>query len=129
MRKFADRYNLGNVPQKSPLRNVLNVATESGSGIEITKNYILYQLGRKGSNPMWKYKGSKGDKASKKESFAVALVQEIEALAQNAEYLVQSICEDPTTEDIQSVHVRLMQLYLGNLARYQAFLAYKGSNN
>ena len=127
MRELADSYNLAGVREKAPFRNVLNVATESGSGIEVTKNYIRYQLGRSGSNQMWR------DKADSDESFAVALVREIEKLSKDAEYVVQSIYEDPESEldkeDIQRVHLRLMQLYLGNLARYQAFLAYERRNN
>ena len=127
MRELADSYNLARVREKSPFRNVLNVATESASGIEVTKNYIRYQLGRSGSNQMWR------DKANGNESFAVALVREIEALVKDAEDVVQSIYEDPESEldkeDIQRVHLRLTQLYLGNLARYQAFLAYERRNN
>ena len=125
MQEFADGYNLAS--EKSPFRNVLNVATESGSGIEVTKNYIRYQLGRSGSNRMWRDTGN-GDK-----SFAVALVEEIEALANDATEIVQSIKKEAESEtdkeEIQRVHLRLMQLYLGNLARYQAFLANERGNN
>lgn len=123
MQKLAASYNLADVREKSPFRNVLNVSTESGSGIEVTKNYIHYQLGRSGSNRMWR------DTGNRDKSFAVALVQEIKALANDAKDIVQSINEDPESEsgkeDIQRVHLRLMQLYLGNLARYQTFLAYE----
>ena len=66
-------------------------------------------------------------------SFAVALVREIEVLAEDAKEIVQSIGEDPESdsgkEQIQRVHLRLMQLYLGNLARYQVYLANEGRNN
>ena len=124
MQEFADSYNLADVREKSPFRNVLNVATESGSGIEVTKNYICYQLGRSGANRMWRETGNGG------ENFAVALVEEIKALAEDAKDIVQCVGEDPNTASgkdcIQRVHLRLMQLYLGNLARYQAYLANKG---
>ena len=119
MQEMARGYNLRN--EKSPFRNVLNVATEPGSGIEVTKNYIRYQLGRSGSNRMWS-DTSGGDK-----NFAVALVDEIDALSKNAEEIVKTMGEDPNKESgkdrLQQVHLRLMQLYLGNLARYQVFLA------
>ena len=119
MRGLAESYNLRN--ERSPFRNVLNVATDLGSGIEVTKNYIRYQLGRSGANRMW------SDTAGGKVSFAVALVEEIEALGEDAKNIVESIGEDPTTDSgkdrVQQVHLRLMQLYLGNLARYQVFLA------
>ena len=127
MQKLAGNYNLADVREKSPFRNVLNVATESGSGIEVTKNYIRYQLGRSGANPMWR------DTADRDESFAVALVEEIEALSNDATAIVQSIKKEAELEtdkeDIQRVHLRLMQLYLGNLSRYQAFLAYERGDN
>ena len=113
MQEFADSYDLADVREKSPFRNVLNVATESGSGIEVTKNYIRYQLGRSGANRMW------SSTAGRDDSFAVALVKEIDKLGKDAEDIVKEIDKDRT----QQVHLRLMQLYLGNLARYQAFLA------
>ena len=125
MQELAESYNLRN--ERSPFRNVLNVATDPGSGIEVTKNYIRYQLGRSGANRMW------SDTAGGNMSFAVALVKEIEALGKNAKDIVQLIGEDPTTdsgkERTQQVHLRLMQLYLGNLARYQVFLANEGGNS
>ena len=125
MQKMAESYNLRN--ERSPFRNVLNVATDPGSGIEVTKNYIRYQLGRSGANRMW------SDTAGGDVSFAVALVKEIEALGKDAEGIVQSIGEDPNTDlgkdRIQRVHLRLMQLYLGNLARYQVFLANERRHN
>ena len=119
MQRIARGYNLRN--ERSPFRNVLNVATEPGSGIEVTKNFIRYQLGRAGSNRMWS-DTSGGDK-----NFAVALVGEIDALGKDAEQIVEALGEDPNSGSgkalLQQVHFRLMQLYLGNLARYQVFLA------
>lgn len=127
MQEFADSYDLADVREKSPFRNVLNVATESGSGVEVTKNYIRYQLGRSGANRMW------SGTAGRDESFAVALVKEIDKLGEDAEDIVKKIDEDPNKDAdkdrIQQVHLRLMQLYLGNLARYQAFLANERGNN
>lgn len=121
MQKVAESYKLGKY-EHSQFRNVLNVATESGSGIEVTKNYIRYQLGRKESGDIWRAVAN-GDK----KPFAVALVEKIEALNQNAENVVKSMGEDMNTdsgkESLQQAHLRLMRLYLGNLARYQVFLA------
>lgn len=133
MQKFAGNYDLADVREKSPFRNVLNVATESGSGVEVTKNYIRYQLGRSGANRMW------SNTARRDESFAVALVKEIDTLGKDAEDIIKKVDEDLNKDAdkdknvdkdrIQKVHLRLMQLYLGNLARYQAFLANKRGNN
>lgn len=125
MQEFADSYNLSN--ERSPFRNVLNVATDPGSGIEVTKNYIRYQLGRRGANRMWQ------DTAGGDTTFATALVEKIDALATDAETILKSVATDPEKEldekQIQKVHLKLMQLYLGNLARYQAYLANEGGNN
>ena len=125
MQKLAKSYNLRN--ERSPFRNVLNVATDPGSGIEVTKNYIRYQLGRSGANRMW------SDTTGGDVSFAVALVKEIEALSKDAEDIVKKIDEDPNKDAnkdrIQQVHLRLMQLYLGNLARYQTYLANERRDN
>ena len=125
MQEMVKGYNLQS--EKSPFRNVLNVATEPGSGIEVTKNYIRYQLGRSGANQMWR------DTAGGDKNFAVTLVGEIDALSKNAEEIVKAIGEDPNTESgkdqLQQIHLRLMQLYLGNLARYQVFLANEKGNS
>ena len=124
MQRIARGYNLRN--ERSPFRNVLNVATEPGSGIEVTKNFIRYQLGRSGSNRMW------SDTSGGNKNFAVALVDEIDALGKDAKQIVEAMNEDPNTgsgkELLQQVHFRLMQLYLGNLARYQVFLANEEGN-
>ncbi|MCE2401147.1 hypothetical protein J4G08_09700 [Candidatus Poribacteria bacterium] len=123
MQELADSYNLSN--ERSPFRNVLNVATDPGSGIEVTKNYIRYQLGRRGANRMWQ------DTADGDTTFATALVEKIEELSTDAENIVKSIDSNnpPNKDQIQKVHLRLMQLYLGNLARYQVYLAKEGGNN
>lgn len=125
MQKLAKSYNLRN--ERSPFRNVLNVATDPGSGIEVTINYIRYQLGRSGANRMW------SDTAGGDTTFAAALVKEIQELASDAETIVKSIADDsdadPDKTQVHKVHLRLMQLYLGNLARYQAYLANEGGNN
>jgi len=127
MRKLADRYHLENVKERSPFRNVLNVATDPGSGIEVTKNYIRYQLGRRGANRMWQ------DTAGGDTTFATALVEKIDALSTDAEKILKSVIQDsdkePEKNQIQKVHLKLMQLYLGNLARYQTYLANERSDN
>lgn len=117
MQEMARGYNLRN--ERSPFRNVLNVATEPGGGIEVTKNFIRYQLGRSGANRMW------SDTSGGEKNFAVALVNAIDGLGKAAEEVVKKIGENPDTDKdrLHQVHCRLMQLYLGNLARYQVFLA------
>lgn len=121
MQGLACSYNLQNVSEKSPFRNVLNVSTELGSDVEVTKNFIRYQLGRSGSNRMWSTPVVEG------KSFAVALVSKIENLSTDADGIVEQmeirlgIGLDSSWK--QKVHRKLMQLYLGYLARHQVYLA------
>ena len=127
MQEMADNYKLGDVSERSPFRNVLDVATDPGSGIEVTKNFIRYQLGRRGANRMW---GNTFDG----KNFAVALVSEIDALREVAKTIVDKMKKRLKTELddlwLQRVHRRLMQLYLGNFVRYQAYLSKdKGKND
>ena len=132
MQEMAKGYNLRD--ERSPFRNVLNVATDPGSGIEVTKNFILYQLGRTGANPNWQNFFSGSDKRFEDKKFAVALVDEIDGLSKDAQAVLKEVDVNPSTdsykEQLQQVHRRLMQLYLGYLVRYQAFLAKekKGGN-
>lgn len=118
MQEMAKAYNLRDA--HSPFRNVLNVATDAASGIEVTKNFIRYQLGRSGTNRMW-------SSTVNRKKFAVALVEAIDDLRDEAKVVVERIGKRLETELedawLQRVHVRLMQLYLGNLVRYQVFLA------
>ena len=118
--KDGENYELGDVRERSPFRNVLDVATDPGSGIEVTKNFIRYQLGRRGANRMW------GETFNGK-NFAVALVDKIDALREVSKTIVEKMNKHLETELddawLQRVHQRLMQLYLGNLVRYQVFLA------
>ena len=126
MREMADDYNLAG--ERSPFRNVLNVAVDPTSDVEITKNYILYQLGRgqrqgQDNESPWRKTG-KGNK-----KFGLALVDTINGLDQNSKQVVENMGEDPNTDSgkrlLQLAHRRLMQLYLGNLIRYQVYLTFE----
>ena len=118
MQKMARNYDLRN--ERSPFRNVLDVATDPGSGVEVTKNFIRYQLGRSGANRIW-------SNTFDGKNFAVALVDKIDTLREISKTVVEKMNERLETELddawLQRVHQRLMQLYLGNLVRYQVFLA------
>ena len=124
MQKMARNYDLRN--ERSPFRNVLDVATDPGSGIEVTKNFIRYQLGRSGANRIW---GNTFDG----KNFAVALVDKIDALREVSKTIVEkmNIRLKAELDDtwLQRIHQRLMQLYLGNLVRYQVFLANEKGDN
>ena len=118
MQKMAKNYDLRN--ERSPFRNVLDVATDPASGIEVTTNFIRYQLGRSGANRIW-------SNTFEGKNFAVALVEKIQGLRGVSKTIVENMGKrlDTELDDswLQRVHKRLMQLYLGNLVRYQVFLA------
>lgn len=120
MQKMADNYNIAG--DKSPYRNVLNVAVDPASDVEVTQNFIRYQLGRDQKSP-WRKTAGEGKK------FGLALVDVISSLANDAMEIIKEIGEDIETEQgkqrKQEVHCRLMQLYLGNLVRYQVYVTYR----
>ncbi|RKU14636.1 hypothetical protein C6503_14985 [Candidatus Poribacteria bacterium] len=120
MQKMADNYNIAG--DKSPYRNVLNVAVDPASDVEVTKNFILYQLGRDQRSP-WRNTDNEGEK------LGLALVDAIKKLDNNAKLVVKNIGRNPETDKelVQQAHRRLMQLYLGNLVRYQVYLTFKAS--
>ncbi|MXV75043.1 hypothetical protein F4Z99_12330 [Candidatus Poribacteria bacterium] len=120
MQKMADNYNIAG--DKSPYRNVLNVAVDPASDVEVTKNFILYQLGRDQRSP-WRNTDNEGKK------LGLALVDAIKKLDSNAKLVVKNIGRNPETDKelVQQAHRRLMQLYLGNLVRYQVYLTFKAS--
>ena len=116
MQEMANNYKIAG--DKSPYRNVLNVAVDPASDVEVTKNFILYQLGRDQRSP-WRKTNNEGKK------FGLTLVDTIAGLNENAKSVVKNIDGDPETDKelVQRVHRRLMQLYLGNLVRYQVYLS------
>ena len=54
MQKIANKFNIKQVKERSPFKNLLSVATEPTSSLEVIKNYIRYQAGRKESSKVWK---------------------------------------------------------------------------
>ena len=126
MQQIAKEYNLAG--ERSPFRNVLNVAVDPASDVEVTKNYILYQLGRgkkhgRDQESPWRKMGKEN------KSFGLTLVDIIKGLDSNAKQVVEKIGKDPNTDSgkfwLQLAHRRLMQLYLGNLVRFQVYLTFE----
>ncbi|RAM51044.1 MAG: hypothetical protein C6Y22_11695 [Hapalosiphonaceae cyanobacterium JJU2] len=125
IRKISKDFSIASKDKKSPFRNVLAVATDSSSSLEVIKNYIRYQVGRSGSSPIW-------TTLKDKELFAKAVVQDLDSLNQDAQTILMRIRKDipkghvlePYLEDNQNrerikkhIHLKLVQLYLGYLAR------------
>ncbi|MDJ0798943.1 MAG: hypothetical protein QNJ51_19340 [Calothrix sp. MO_167.B12] len=124
--KIAKKFSIANQNEKSPFRNVLSVATESGSSVEVVKNFIKYQVGRKGSSDIWKLK-------KEQELFAAAVISDIEILLnEDTEEIIEklrknieknnslnSYVDNPSNQKElkRKIHLKLTQLYLGYLAR------------
>ncbi|MBD2364638.1 hypothetical protein H6G36_26275 [Anabaena minutissima FACHB-250] len=124
IKDIAIKFSIAQKDKKSPFRNVLAVATESSSSVEIIKNYIRYQVGRSGSSPIWKT--SKDSKL-----FATAVVEYIDNLYHDAQKIVEILRRFVRDGDLHSyletfenqeqlkknIHLKLTQLFLGYLAR------------
>ncbi|KAB8331436.1 hypothetical protein SD80_023270 [Scytonema tolypothrichoides VB-61278] len=137
VRKISRDFSIASKDKKSPFRNVLAVATDSGSSLEVIKNYIRYQVGRSGSSPIW-------TTLKDKELFAKAVVQDLDNLIQDAQAILTRIRKDipkdhalePYLEDNQNrerlkkdIHLKLVQLYLGYLAREHTALVGESTLN
>lgn len=125
IQNIAKKFAIASKDKKSPFRNVLAVATDSSSSLEVIKNYIRYQVGRSGSSPIWKT-------STDNKLFATAVVEDINSLSENAQKILTSIREEiPNSNDLSPyldntqnqekmkkyLHLKLTQLYLGYLAR------------
>lgn len=90
--KIATEYKIADEDKKSPFRNVLAVAVEPSSSLEIIKNYIRYQVGR-GSNasPIWSLRGGKDQKL-----FAQELVNALDNLSEDVDQILARVRESLT---------------------------------
>jgi len=123
--RIAKKFSIASKDKKSPFKNVLAVATDSSSSLEVIKNYIRYQIGRKDSSPIWKA-------PKDQELFAMALVKELENLNDDVTKILQRLrkaipksnpLESYLTDSLnrekieRNIHLKIAQLYLGYLAR------------
>jgi hypothetical protein len=88
MQEITDKFQIKQVKERSPLKNVLNTATDTTSSIEVIKNYIRYQVGRKDASKIWKLQ--KIDNGEK-QIFANAVIEQINDLNENIEKIVNAI--------------------------------------
>ncbi|MHC5934112.1 hypothetical protein [Nostoc sp.] len=122
---ISEKFSIATEDKKSPFRNVLSVAISPNSSIGIVKLFIKCQIGKSGSSPIW-------SKKIGNELFATALVCEIEQLTEDANNIVKNIRKsipknNPLNNYVDNVqnlkeltkeiHFKLVQLYLGYLAR------------
>jgi hypothetical protein len=141
MQEMTKKFEIKQVKERSPFKNVLIVATEQTSSLEVIKNYIRYQAGRKESSKIWKLEVVTNDK---KQIFAAAVVEQISNLSINLQAIFDSIYtsleqeielldnDSVKREHLelikqylqaneqhfrQSIYLNLVQLYLGYLGR------------
>ncbi|MBE9055745.1 hypothetical protein [Sphaerospermopsis sp. LEGE 08334] len=88
MQEMAKNFDIKQVKERSPLKNVLTTATDPTSSIEVIKNYIRYQVGRKDASKIWKLEKIEN---GKKEIFAHAVINQIDGLISNINNIFQSI--------------------------------------
>ncbi|MBE9122520.1 hypothetical protein IQ269_17370 [Tychonema sp. LEGE 07199] len=88
MQRIALEFKIEQVKERSPFKNVLVVATETTSSLEVIKNYIRYQVGRQQSSKIWKLERTDN---GKKQIFADAVVLQINELANNFQKIIDSI--------------------------------------
>lgn len=123
--RIAKKFSIATKDKKSPFKNVLAVATDSSSSLEVIKNYIRYQIGRKDSSPIWKI-------FNEQDMFAIALVKELDNLNEDVTKILQKLRRNiPKSNPLESyltdsqnrekiernIHLKIAQLYLGYLAR------------
>ncbi|NJN89601.1 MAG: hypothetical protein HC878_03975 [Leptolyngbyaceae cyanobacterium SL_5_14] len=152
IQRIAKEFKIAEKDKRSPFRNVLAVAVESTSSLEIIKNYIRYQVGRgNNSSPIWSLKQNQ-------KLFAEALVDSLDALKQNSEQILKCIedsCQESKNKDESSeietqqekilldylqdsqrrinlqreLHLELAKLYLGYLTREHTALVGEQKEN
>lgn len=147
--RIAKKFKIQDIKEKSPIKNVVAAATEPVTSLEVIKNFIRYQVGRKNASQIWKIKESE----NKNSVFADAVVNDLDGLANNCKRIIDFIetdisksLEDKNLPDmekdrlnalkeylqankntvIQSLHLRLARLYLGYLSREHTALAKNG---
>jgi hypothetical protein len=123
MQDMAKNFGIEKTDEKSPFKNVVNVATDPTSSLEVIKTYIRSQVGRSGSSPIWKV-------IKDKKLFAAAVVEQINSLEKDAQQILENI-ESHLSKDSHlytyfkkdeaklknELHLKLTQLYLGYLSR------------
>ncbi len=92
--------------EESQFRNLVRVA-DSTESTEAIKNFLRYQTGRDN-------KWGRG-----KNSLAENIINDIDDLLKEK---ATNIATDANTEDIKSIHIKLIRLYLGYGARHLKYL-------
>jgi hypothetical protein len=134
---LSDKFSIGSEDKKSPFRNVLSTAVSADTSIATITLFIQCQIGKSGASPIW-------SKKIGNDIFAIELVEELDILLECAEKIVESVrksipknnplnqyVDDPTNKKklIKEIHLKLIQMYLGHLARKHTALVGEASLN
>jgi len=149
--RIAKKFDIQKVKEKSPIKNVVAAATEPITSLEVIKNFIRYQVGRKNASEIWKLKVEENE--NKIKLFTDAIVGDLDSLATNCKRIIDAIEKDISknlaangladiekerlnnlqeylqsnkSAVIRSLHLRLARLYLGYLSREHTALVKKG---
>ena len=125
LRDSSDQFKIGEKADKrSPLRNVLNVATDASSSLEVIKVFIRYQAGRKEGSEVWKiYKDGRSfaevttDRLDQLNEDATQILKRVEVSLPDNHPLTSYFQTPEYQRDIEDLHLKLAQLYLGYLVR------------
>jgi hypothetical protein len=117
LQELALDYDIGKVIERSPLKNVLSVATDIDADPEEVINFIRYQLGRSTRNQIWALPSKSGNRPV----FAEELIKRIEALSSKAAEVAKEN-EVASSSRQPMIHLKLIRLYLGYLGRYHTYL-------
>jgi hypothetical protein len=148
VRAISKKFKIEKIDERSPIKNVVTAATESITSLEVIKNFIRYQAGRKNASDIWKLK----DPENVNSLFADEVVNNLNSLANNCKAVLDvievNISKSLEAEDISeleierlkaleqylqankgmilhSTHLRLARLYLGYLSREHTALVKK----
>ncbi len=148
IRDIAKKFEIKKINERSPIKNVVAAATETTTSLEVIKNFIRYQAGRKNASEIWKLRNSENTNSL----FADAVVSDLNSLANNSKKIIDLIesiiskkLEDENISEneanrlkalnqylqanksvvIQTIHLRLARLYLGYLSREHTALVKK----
>lgn len=131
--KLAREFDIGHedTSKRSPLRNILLVASDPTSSIETIKTYMRYQAARDIKVLAVKHKDRR---------FVDALILQLEELEDDAKEIFEQVRTSLSKQhqlheyfqtpeyakDLKDLHLRLAQLYLGSLVREHTALVEEG---
>jgi hypothetical protein len=134
--KLAREFDIGHedTSKRSPLRNILLVASDPTSSLETIKTYMRYQAARDIKVLAVKRQNRR---------FVDALILQLETLEKDAEAIFEEVQKSlpekhslknysQTPEykkDLKDLHLRLTQLYLGSLVREHTALVEEAKSN